>query len=197
MYILISSLVNDAMDVLLGEPINLLSDIDDRERQIDARRLLLERQVAASIQLPSVERKLAVDRFTAMEHANIARILERMGDHATRLAYLIKDNSQAIKIKPSEMPLSAIPIWAKQLKTIVHNMYTKDVNIIHNAKLELVELRDKIEGEEDELWTGRGSAERLLCEFRISESIRRLCAYSINFAEILLNMLMHKQLDNE
>ena len=197
MYILISSLVNDAMDVLLGEPIDLLSDIDDRERQIDARRLLLERQVAASIQLPSVERKLAVDRFTAMEHANIARILERMGDHATRLAYLIKDNSQVIKIKPTEMPLSAIPIWAKQLKTIVHNMYTKDVNIIHNAKLELVELRNKIEGEEDELWTGRGSAERLLCEFRISESIRRLCAYSVNFAEILLNMLMHKQLDNE
>ena len=54
MYILISSLVNDAMDILLGEPIDLLSDIDDRERQIDARRLLLERQVAASIQLPSV-----------------------------------------------------------------------------------------------------------------------------------------------
>ena len=195
MYILISSLVNDAMDVLLGESIDLLSDIDDRERQIDARRLLLERQVAASLQLPSVERKLAIDRFTAMEHANIARILERMGDHATRLAHLVKENSKAIKIKPGEMPLSAIPLWSKQLKTIVHNMYTKDVNIIHNAKLDLVELRNTIEGEEDDLWTGRGSAERLLCEFRISESIRRLCAYSVNFAEILLNMLMHKQLE--
>ena len=197
MYILISSLVNDAMDILLGEPIDLLSDIDDRERQIDARRLLLERQVASSIQLPSVERKLAVDRFTAMEHANIARILERMGDHATRLAILIKDNSHAIKIKPTQMPFSAIPIWSKQLKNIVHNMYTKDVNIIHSAKLELVGLRDKIEGEEDKLWTGKGSAELLFCEFRISESIRRLCAYSINFAEILLNMLMHKQLETE
>ena len=175
MYILISSLVNDAMDVLLGESIDLLSDIDDRERQIDARRLLLERQVAASLQLPSVERKLAIDRFTAMEHANIARILERMGDHATRLAHLVKENSKVIKIKPGEMPLSAIPLWSKQLKTIVHNMYTKDVNIIHNAKLDLVELRNTIEGEEDDLWTGRGSAERLLCEFRISESIRRLC----------------------
>ena len=76
-------------------------------------------------------------------------------------------------------------------------MYTKDVNIIHSAKLELAELRNKIEGEEDELWTGKGSAERLLCEFRISESIRRLCAYSVNFAEILLNMLMHKQLETE
>ena len=197
MYILISSLVNDAMDVLLGEPIDLLSDIDDRERQIDARRLLLERQVAASLQLPSVERKLGVDRFSAMEHANIARILERMGDHATRLANLVKENNQVIKIKPIEMPLSAIPVWAKQMKNVVHNMYTKDVNVIHNAKLELVKLKYEIEGKEDEIWTGKGSAERLLCEFRISESIRRLSAYSVNFAEILLNMLMHEQLDTE
>lgn len=196
MYILISSLVNDSLDVLLGEPIDLLSDIEERERQIDARRLLLERQVAASLQFPSVERKLEVDRFTAMEHANIARILERMGDHATRLANLVNDNLKAIKIKPNEMPLSSIPMWAKELKIIVHNMYTKDLKIIHSAKIRLVELRKNIEDEEDELWTGKGSAERLLSEFRISESIRRLCAYSINFAEILLNMLMHKQLDN-
>ena len=32
MYILISSLVNDAFDVLSGESVELLSDIDDRER---------------------------------------------------------------------------------------------------------------------------------------------------------------------
>ena len=93
MYILISSLVNDAFDVLSGESVELLSDIDDRERQIDARRLLLERQVAASLQQPSVERKLGIDRFSAMEHANIARVLERMGDHATRLAHLVNEHS--------------------------------------------------------------------------------------------------------
>ena len=29
-------------------------------------------------------RRTRRDRFTAMEHANIARVLERMGDHATR-----------------------------------------------------------------------------------------------------------------
>ena len=42
MYILISSLVSDALDVVAGEDLELLSDIDDRERQIDARRLLLK-----------------------------------------------------------------------------------------------------------------------------------------------------------
>ena len=195
MYLLIASLVNDALDVISGEDLELLSDIEDRERQIDARRLLLERQVAASLQMPSVEKKLAVDRFTAMEHANIARVLERMGDHATRLAMLVRENSKSIKINDSEMPLSAVPLWAKELKTIVHNMYTRDVALIHSAKLSLARLRDEVEAAEGELRTGRGSAERLISEFRISESVRRLCAYSVNFAEALLNMLMHDKLE--
>ena len=195
MYILISSLVNDALDVLSGEDIVLLSDIEDRERQIDARRLLLERQVAASLQQPSVEKKLGVDRFSAMEHANIARVLERMGDHATRLANLVKDNSAVVKIKPNDMPLAAIHLWSSHLKTIVHNMYTRDVEIIHSTKLALAQLGHDLEEAESELWTGRASAERLLSEFRISESVRRLCAYSVNFAEILLNMLMYQRLE--
>ena len=93
------------------------------------------------------------------------------------------------------MPLSAIPEWSQQLKTIVHNMYTKDVGIIHSAKLTLAKLGDEIESAEGDLWTGRGSAERLLSEFRISESVRRLCAYSVNFAESLLNMLMYDRLE--
>ena len=195
MYILISSLVRDALAVIEGEDVDLLSDIVERERQIDARRLLLERQVAASLQIPSVEKRLAVDRFTAMEHANIARVLERMGDHATRLASLVKEHSTVIKIGAEEMPLKAISKWSKELKTIVHNMYTRDVGLIHSAKLKLAELRDDVESAESDIWTGRGSAERLLCEFRISESVRRLCAYSVNFAEALLNMLMHDRLE--
>ena len=100
-----------------------------------------------------------------------------------------------IKIGAEEMPLKAIPKWSKELKTIVHNMYTRDVGLIHSAKLKLAELRDDVESAESDIWTGRGSAERLLCEFRISESVRRLCAYSVNFAEALLNMLMHDRLE--
>ena len=143
MYILISSLVRDALAVVAGEDVELLSDIDDRERQIDARRLFWKSRVAASLQIPSVERRLAVgNSFTAMEHANIARVLERMGDHATRLASLVQRTfSKVIKIGAEDMPLKAIPKWSKELKTVVHNMYTSDVGLIHSAKLELAKIK--------------------------------------------------------
>ena len=74
-------------------------------------------------------------------------------------------------------------------------MYTRDVELIHSAKIALAQLGNDVEEAESELWTGRASAERLLSEFRISESVRRLCAYSVNFAEILLNMLMYQRLE--
>ena len=194
MYILISELVNDSYSVLEGDSIDLLKDIEDRERQIDARRLLIERQVAAAIKIPSVEKRLDIDRFSAMEHANIARVLERMGDHATRLAFLVRDNFDLIKLDPTEMPLHAIPLLALEIKSLVHNMYTKDVSVIQSAKKELTLLMKEIEEEEGEVWKGRKSSERLYCELQISESIRRLCAYGVNFSESLVNMLMHERL---
>ncbi len=196
MYILISSLVNDAFEVLKGEGAELLSDVQERERQIDARRFLVERQVAVALKNPSVEKKLKLNRFTAVEHANIARVLERMGDHASRLASLVCELSHLVQSNTAILPLKAIPTWSQALKTLVHNMYTKDVNIIHEAKRTLVTLIAEIEESESALWTGRKSSERLFSEFQISESIRRICAYGINFAEALLNMLMHERLES-
>ena len=196
MYILISSLVNDAFEVLQGEGAELLSDILDRERQIDARRFLVERQVAAALKNPIVEKKLKLNRFTAVEHANIARVLERMGDHASRLASLVREHSHLVQSNTTVLPLKAIPTWSQALKTLVHNMYTKDVNILPEAKRTLVALIMEIEESESALWTGRKSSERLFSEFQISESIRRICAYGINFAEALLNMLMHERLES-
>jgi phosphate uptake regulator len=195
MYLLITSLVEDSLQVINGEDPEILSDIIERERQIDARRLLLERQVATALQLPSVEKRLGIDRFNAMEHANIARAFERMGDHACRLAMLVNEHAINMKLRPDSMPWTAIPLWADELKKIVHNMYTRDINLIIDAKQKLAILSNDLESAESELWTGRGSAERLIAEFRVSESIRRICAYGVNIAEVLINMLMHQDLE--
>ena len=74
-------------------------------------------------------------------------------------------------------------------------MNTHDIELIHSAKIVLTQLGNDLEDAEADVWTGSASAERLLSEFRISESVRRLCAYSVNLAEILINMLMYKKLE--
>ena len=76
-----------------------------------------------------------------MEHANIARVLERMGDHATRLAMLVR-KLKSDKIKEPNATKCG-PNVGKELKTIVHNMYTRDVALIHSAA-SLAKLRTKL-----------------------------------------------------
>ena len=88
-----------------------------------------------------------------------------MGDTQLDLQVWSKNIQKVIKIGIEDMPLKAIPKWSKELKTVVHNMYTRDVGLIHSAKLELAKIRDEVESAESDIWTGRGSAERLLCEF--------------------------------
>ena len=53
------------------------------------------------------------------------------------------------------MPLKAIPKWSKEIKTVVHNMYTRDIGLIHSAKLQLAKIRDEVESSESDIWTGR------------------------------------------
>ena len=89
MYLLVTSLVEDALAVLDGEDYDLLSDYDDRERQIDARRLLINRQVAMVLQNHQIEREIGINRYSAMEHSVMAHYFERMGDHANTLARLV------------------------------------------------------------------------------------------------------------
>jgi phosphate uptake regulator len=196
MYVLISGLIMDGFAVFGGEDKDLLKDIDDRERQIDARRLLIERQVASALKTPAIEKRLAVDRFSAMEHANIARALERMGDHATRFATLIRDNQDQIQLSSEALPMSTVPAIIKEFKALVHNMYTKDLDVIHLAKTNLQNLIQEIEHNENDVWSGVKTTHVLYCVFQISESLRRLCAYGVNFSESLLNMLMHERLES-
>lgn len=191
MYLLVTSVVDDAIDVLDGEDAELLSDLEDRERQVDARRMLVYRQVAMALQSPSIERTLGVDRFQAMEHASMARALERMGDHARSFANIIINHRGRLKPDVIEQPRQQLDVWSASLRSIIRNTYTKDVNAIIEAKRNLHAAIKALESFEEDIVEGNtGSKGRSVLHFRFSEKIRRLCAYSIDFSETLINMLM-------
>ncbi len=191
MYLLVISIVQDALDVLDGEDNEVLSDLDDRERQIDARRLLVDRQVAMALQSPSIERTLGVDRFQAMEHASMARALERMGDHARSFANIILQRDALLKLKVIADPRTHLDVWMASLRTIIRNTYSKDINAIISAKQDLQEAISSLEAFEEELVL-RGGEEggSSVIHFRFSEKIRRFCAYTIDLSETLINMIM-------
>ena len=191
MYLLLSSLVRDIVEALQGADSELISDHDEREREVDGLQYLIERQVGSMLSSSQIVKSLGISRKQGVEYANLARSLERMMDHADQIAKLTMDSSSIPKLSIQKMPLSALPIWLDSIKTLMINLRQRDTHQIEDARNALKRAQLELEKHEESLWSGKRKAAPLLFEDRLSESIRRLCAYARDFGEILLNMLAY------
>ena len=194
MYLLLSSLVRDIIESLQGADSELISDHDEREREVDGLQYLIERQVGSMLSSSQIVKSLGISRKQGVEYANLARSLERMMDHADQMAKLTIDSESIPNLSAQKMPLSALPIWLDSIKTLMINLRERDTHQIENARNSLKKAQLELEKHEESLWSGRRKAAPLLFEDRLSESIRRLCAYARDFGEILLNMLAYESI---
>ncbi|MDP6912593.1 MAG: phosphate uptake regulator PhoU [Candidatus Thalassarchaeaceae archaeon] len=191
MYLLLSSLVRDILEVLRGGDEGMISDHEEREREVDGLQYLIERQVGSMLSSSQIVKSLGLSRKQGVEHANLARSLERMMDHANQMAKLTLDADSIPKLSSQEMPLSILPIWLDSIKSLMINLRERDAHQIEAARNSLKAAQLELEKHEEGLWSGKRKAAPLLFEDRLSESIRRLCAYARDFGEILLNMLAY------
>ncbi len=192
MYLLISSQVRDIVEVLTGGDSAILDDTSEREREVDALRLLLERQIGQILESSRIEDSLGTSRWEAAEIGNIVRTLERMGDHTYIMCKLLTEQNVPRKLSIGERPLSVIPIWQNSIKSLVANLRRHDVKQIHDAKAALTSARRRLREFEASLWDGGHETTEALFLDKLSESLRRLCAYSVDMAEILLNIDTHR-----
>lgn len=191
MYLLLSSLIRDIMEVLSGGDEEMISDHEEREKEVDGLQYLIERQVGSMLDSSLIGKSLGLTRKQGVEHANIARSLERMMDHANQMAKMTLETDFRPHIDPGDMPLVALPIWMESIKSLMINLRTRDSHEIEVARNSLKSAQLELERHEEGLWTGKRKATPLLFEDRISESTRRLCAYARDFGEFLLNMMAY------
>lgn len=197
MFMQLNSLIRDILEVFSGENTDLIEDYEEREREIDSLRFLIERQAGIALDSYKVAERLNLGRRQAVEYSNLARSLERMADHAQQMAKLVIEDAGETKLLLESAPLNQIPIWQDAIRTLMINIRTKDAIEIESARISLKTAQDYLAKHERGLWSGRKNANKLLFEDHISESIRRLCAYSRDFGETLLNMLAHEMMITE
>jgi len=193
MYLQLSSLVRDIISVLEGDEIELLSDAEERESEVDALLYLVERQVCVALDSHLVATSLKIGRNQAVEHSNLAQSLERMMDHALQMAVLAR-LTQKVGMKSSKPPINQIMMWQKAIKQLMINIRTRNSHEIEEARLSLKQAQNEISQYEETLLENRKLSEKELFSFRISESVRRLCAYARDFGEVLLNLKMYDEM---
>ena len=197
MYMQLNSLVRDTLDVLSGEDIELIEDYEEREREIDSLRFLIERQAGITLDSYKVAERLNLGRRQAVEYANLSRSLERMADHTHQMARLAIEDAGNTSLEANSVPLNQIPVWQEAIRALMINIRTRDAEEIENARNSLKSAQNVLKEHERNLWSAQGDANEILFEDHISESIRRLCAYARDFGETLLNMLAHEMMITE
>ena len=118
-------------------------------------------------------------------------------DHAHEMARLTLETVPRPRLKQDEYPLSLLPVCMEALKSLMINLRVHDSYQIEDARESLKAAQLALTEHEERLWSGRRQASRLLFEDRISESIRRICAYSRDFGEILLNMIAYDSIQRQ
>ena len=171
----------------------MISDAEERESEVDALLYLVERQVCVALDSHLVATSLKLGRNQAVEHSNLARSLERMMDHALQMAELTKYSDNP-KVADNQPLISQISVWQRAIKQLMINIRTRDSTEIEEARGNLKQAQIEIMNFEGQLVEGRKLSKSDLFQFRMSESIRRLCAYARDFGEILLNIKMYDEM---
>jgi hypothetical protein len=78
--------------------------------------------------------------------------------------------------------------WQSALKELMINIRTRDSTRIEEARHQLKALQETLLAYEHTLLSKKGTSQWMAQNLSLSESVRRLCAYSRDFGEILLNM---------
>ena len=193
MYSLIASLTKDIILKVNAPESDLLEDIDEREAEVDALRYLVERQLSIALDSHLVASALKLTRNQAVEYSNLARSLERMMDHAYQMAGLVND-AETDKIDVEQPPIAQLLAWQNALKQLMINIRTRNSFEIEECRRILKTTQHEILEFENELVGARRLSKEDLLLFRISESVRRLCAYARDFGEILLNLKLYDEI---
>ena len=192
MYLLVSSQIRDVVEVLTGGDLTILEDSEEREKEVDALRLLLERQVGQILESATIETSFGTTRWEAAELSNIVRTLERIGDHCYILSNLCVNQEVPKNLSSTELPVSVIPIWQSSIKQLIANLRKRKVKEIHDAKSNLESAIMNLREYEDSLWEMKLQSTDALFLDKLSESLRRILAYTVDMAEILINIHTHR-----
>ena len=96
------------------------------------------------------------------------------------------------QISINSVPMASIQTWKSSIKLLISNLRRRKISEIHTAKEQLIAAINDLDVFEIDLVSSELDPSEVLFLVRFSESIRRMCAYSINMGEELLNIQSHR-----
>ncbi|MCD6448352.1 MAG: phosphate uptake regulator PhoU, partial [Thermoplasmata archaeon] len=193
MYLIVKNMHKDAVSILKNRDKTLAEDILSRDNDVDRLHWLIARQHNIVSKDVNLARKMGITAEKVANYFLISRIIERIGDHAVRIAKNILnfiDEKVDEKIIDTIEAASncALEIFDKSMESFTErDMKSANKNI--DSLTELVSLCEKI----NTIALQQKGAIAISIGY-IAESIRRTGEYASDISECVINHLINEKI---
>ena len=186
LYKIVSAMYNDSILILEGSE-DLAADVVDRDKEADKLQWFIERQFNMMLENSNLSRQLEASAFEGVVYSNVARYLERIADHACRLAEIGYVAGLIPGRKMLPLAKDAGEIMKEAMKSFINSDPRKATVIIDKGKKTMQKAQTYFENKY------KKEMEHPL-EFSIAmDAIMRTIAYSTDISEATINYSAKKE----
>ena len=192
MHLIVSSMHKDAMDALRDRDIEMAHDVVDRDADVDRLYWMAVKQYNLIIKDRKLGERIGVDIYEGMNLMLVARGIERIGDHAEKIAKNAIVASEA-KVKMDDVE-SILELSTKSMHILdrsIEAFFLKDIaaaNAAIDAGNLLVADLEKLSTE-----IRMPSNKTAVVATNVIDSIIRTAMYSMDISEIAINGAMNNK----
>ncbi len=191
MFVIVRNMHEDAIAALEKHNHTLATDVINRDMDSDRLNWLIARQTNMIMQNPSLSRKMEVSVGMAMYYHLIGRIIERIGDHAVRIAENARPVLDADLDPKIVDALKKASVLSMQIfdKSII-SFFNADIREAHKT-IESVAALEHICGDISNMAFKQETVTAISVSY-IAESIRRAGEYAADIAENVINYIVEE-----
>jgi len=181
----VKSMITDSFASLLNKSDELAMDVIQRDNDVDRLNLLISRQFTEILRSGSV-RQETLNPITAFNYMQAASNLERIADHAHRIAEIASQKSynlpESLKEELSHMD--------DQICTLIDDSITNLIQTNSNKANELIDRIGDIKKSTGGIARSPGSNDKseLLVRLILASSLERMLDYIRNISELTINL---------
>ena len=192
MFVIVKSMHEDAITAIEKGDTALAGEVIRQDRDVDRLQWLVARQTNMVMTDANLSRKMGASPGVASGYAAVARILERIGDHAVRIAknaVVLADSRVGSDVAARLRMANAFSLGV--LDRALASFFTRDMRLANRT----IEEMPQAEALAEEVHTAALSlpASPAVALGYIAESVRRVGEYASDIAETVINHAVEKE----
>jgi len=186
MHVIVKGMHSDAVRALTDNDYNLAKDVIKRDEDVDRLHWLVMRQQNMVLRDYLLAKKMGISLNMAVTYAMISKVIERIGDHAVRIARNIPEKK--VKVDILSLINSASELTLNIFDESIRAFFGKDIKSADDSIKHVVKLEERCE--EINRKALKENSEISLRIGYIADSIRRTGEYCADLSEYVINFLI-------